>query len=195
MIRKPFETKRLILREPLESDAEELHPAFSSTEAMRWFGPQSPLSLQETKGWIENHRLDPEDSVPLAPWVAVQKSSNRVIGWGGLSPCLEEEFPLINELIYIIRPDYWRQGYGSELAQASLRYGFEEIGLMSIEATVHPQNTASIRLLEGLGLKRVRTNKEGWCFYRILEEGWYFYRILSHEYEAIVQRPDRTRLR
>jgi len=56
---------------------------------------------------------------------------------------------------------------------------------MSIEATVHPQNTASIRLLEGLGLKRVRTNKEGWCFYR----------ILSHEYEAIVQRPDRTRLR
>ena len=55
------------------------------------------------------------------------------------------------ELLYGLAKPYWGLGYGSEAAQASLRYGFEVAGLERIIAVAFPDNLASRRIIEKLG--------------------------------------------
>ena len=47
---------------------------------------------------------------------------------------------------------YWGKGLATEAAQACLQYGFENVEVESIVAIVHPENLASQRVIEKLGM-------------------------------------------
>lgn len=55
---------------------------------------------------------------------------------------------------FVISPDRWGSGYATEAAQAVLRFGFEGPGLDRIWATCRPENLASVRVLERIGMQR-----------------------------------------
>ena len=48
---------------------------------------------------------------------------------------------------------YWNQGLATESAVACLDFGFEVLGLPEIVAYVMPENGASIRVLEKIGMR------------------------------------------
>jgi ribosomal-protein-alanine N-acetyltransferase len=50
-------------------------------------------------------------------------------------------------------PTFWSQGYALESAAAVMTYGREVLGLRRIVAITSPDNDASIRLLEKIGLR------------------------------------------
>ena len=50
-------------------------------------------------------------------------------------------------------PQYWGKGFATEACQASVQFGFEVLGLRHIIAMVLPENLASIRVLEKVGMK------------------------------------------
>lgn len=58
------------------------------------------------------------------------------------------------EIGYLLHPDFQRQGIMSEALAATVDYGFQAMGLHSIEANVNPANIASMRLLESSGFVR-----------------------------------------
>src|SRR5712692_1765909 len=60
------------------------------------------------------------------------------------------------EVGYRLAKRFWGMGLASEAAQASLRFGFQELALDRIVAVVHPENVASQRVLEKIGLKYVK---------------------------------------
>jgi RimJ/RimL family protein N-acetyltransferase len=47
---------------------------------------------------------------------------------------------------------YWDKGLATEAAKAALQYGLDELKLTYIIAVVEPANTASIRVIEKLGM-------------------------------------------
>jgi RimJ/RimL family protein N-acetyltransferase len=47
---------------------------------------------------------------------------------------------------------YWGNGLATEAAQAVMDYGFGTLGLQRIVAVVHPENRASLRVLQKLGM-------------------------------------------
>jgi len=55
---------------------------------------------------------------------------------------------------YGLNPDYWKRGYMSEAVKAVLAFGFGQMRMHRIWATVDPDNEASWRLLERLGMHR-----------------------------------------
>lgn len=57
------------------------------------------------------------------------------------------------ELGYVLNENYQRKGYGSEAGKAVIEYFFNE-GLHRIYAECAPENTASWKLMEKLGLER-----------------------------------------
>lgn len=61
------------------------------------------------------------------------------------------------DIDYAFPQQYWGQGYAYEAASAVLAHAKNDIGLTRIVATVRPDNAASIRLLEKLGLRFERT--------------------------------------
>jgi RimJ/RimL family protein N-acetyltransferase len=57
------------------------------------------------------------------------------------------------EMGYWIGVPYWGRGYASEAAQVVVDYGFRELGLNRIYATVFAGNTASRRVAEKAGMR------------------------------------------
>lgn len=132
---------------------------------MAYFGPERPLSFDETAQWIENHE-NLRAAEGFAPWVVCLRTSGNVIGWGGLTRDSRDKTPR-NELIYILAPAHWGLGLGTELAEAAVTYGFQTLGLGDIESSVRPQNTRSIRILKRLRMTLVRHDDTGRQWYRL----------------------------
>jgi ribosomal-protein-alanine N-acetyltransferase len=56
------------------------------------------------------------------------------------------------EIDFLLGNPFWGRGFASEAGRASLNYGFEELALDQIVGIVHPENVASQRVLEKLGM-------------------------------------------
>ncbi len=56
------------------------------------------------------------------------------------------------EVGWRLQPDQWGHGYASEAATASLRFGFDEVGLDEIVAFTTTMNTRSQSVMERIGM-------------------------------------------
>lgn len=97
-------------------------------------------------------------------WVVFDKATGSMIGRAGLEnrdvPVgTDDEGQTVYEsqieLGYVITPAFQRQGYASEVCLAILKYAKEELEIHSVNAFVHPENIASIRLAEKIGFQFV----------------------------------------
>ena len=61
------------------------------------------------------------------------------------------------EMGYDLMKEHWGKGYITEAVGAMVSYGFNELGLERIEATVDSENGASARVLEKNGFKHEGT--------------------------------------
>jgi RimJ/RimL family protein N-acetyltransferase len=57
------------------------------------------------------------------------------------------------ELLYAVRADRWRKGYGAEMARAALTEGFERMGFRDIVAFTLPVNAGSRGVMERCGMR------------------------------------------
>ena len=60
------------------------------------------------------------------------------------------------ELGYSLHPAAWGQGYATELARACLDWADETLEAPEVWAFVHPDNTASRRVLDRAGFTKIR---------------------------------------
>jgi RimJ/RimL family protein N-acetyltransferase len=58
---------------------------------------------------------------------------------------------------FALLPDYIGQGYGYEIAQATVKFALKELKLLKLSAITKPGNRKSIRLIEKIGLKFEKT--------------------------------------
>ena len=59
------------------------------------------------------------------------------------------------EIDFIFSRDYWGKGFATEAGKASLQYGFAQLHLQTIVGIVHPENLASQRVLEKIGMTQI----------------------------------------
>jgi ribosomal-protein-alanine N-acetyltransferase len=83
-------------------------------------------------------------------WAVIHKADGKLIGRCGL--CFLDKTPEV-ELGYLLDKSYWRRGLATEGSHASLKYGFEVIRLEKIVAIAKPENIASRRVMEKVGMK------------------------------------------
>lgn len=83
-------------------------------------------------------------------WVVERQSESGFLGWCGLFPL--EHCGLI-EIGYRYLPAAWGQGIASEAARAVLDHGFRALAIDPIVGVTHPDNRASQRVLEKIGLR------------------------------------------
>jgi RimJ/RimL family protein N-acetyltransferase len=83
-------------------------------------------------------------------WLFFEKEESTLGGFSGLLRSPEGEA----SLIFGTRPDLWGRGYAFQAASAVVDYAFGTLGLARVVADVDEPNTASIRVLEKLGMRR-----------------------------------------
>ena len=144
-------TSRLVLREFSDSDHEAVH-AYSGdpgvTRYMDW-GPNSP---EDTAAFLAEVRGE-ANAVPRLSYTlaVVVRANDELVGAVHLGETSREHRR--GEMGYVLAQAHWRRGYATEAAAAIVRFGFEEVGFHKIAATCDPDNVASARVLEKIGMQ------------------------------------------
>lgn len=145
-----LETNRLLLRRLVMEDLDDLFALYRDPEIRKYF-PDGVLTLEETKeelAWFLNgHPEHPE----LGLWATIHKETGKFIGRCGLLPW-EIDVRLEIEIAYLLDKSFWHQGLATEAAQGILKYAFEELNLSRLICLIDPQNIASQRVAERIGM-------------------------------------------
>jgi ribosomal-protein-alanine N-acetyltransferase len=148
-----IETGRLLLRDYRIEDWERVHiygaePIFSKYES---WGPNTIEGTQRfIADMVAQSQTRPRYKFDLAVCL---KDSALLIGGCGIRREAPES--AIATLGWAVNPSFQAKGYATEAAMALIRYGFTELGLSIIVATCDVRNTASFKVMEKLGMKRV----------------------------------------
>jgi ribosomal-protein-alanine N-acetyltransferase len=150
------ETARLHLR-PLEPrDLDDYYERiFADPEVMRTLSGK-PVPREAFDARIPQMMLGPWEERGFGPWIAVHREDGQVIGHCGVR--YWDELGGV-EVFYALARPYWGRGLATEGARASLRFGFEHLGIERIVAATRVDNLASRRVLEKIGMTFERTLK------------------------------------
>ena len=148
-----IESARLLLQEINWEDLKDIHNLHRIPEVDKYNTIGIPKDLHETKElirpWIEGKKMLPRKGYT---WKIVLQNSKVFIGLAGLNLSCDK-FKL-GEIYYKILPQYWGNGYATEVSRTLIKKGFENFNLHKIEAGVAVTNLGSIRVLEKSGMKR-----------------------------------------
>ena len=151
---KILETERLMLRRLLPEDLDRLFALYSDAETRRYF-PEGTLTYEETREELEwflnGHPEHPE----LGLWATIHKPTNQFIGRCGLLPWPIDGRTEV-EVAYLLDKAYWRQGLGTEAAQAIAQYAFEQLHLARLICLIDRENQASIKVAQSIGMAFVK---------------------------------------
>ena len=160
-------THRLILRDYQLTDFEGIHAYAADPEVVRFmtWGPNTP---EDTRAFIQL-AISQQGVKPRANYhfVAALKTKGQIIGGCGIH--IEQSENRAAYIGYGFNRHFWGQGFATESAQALLKFGFEQLNLHRTWATCDPQNFASARVLEKIGMTcegRLREHKwnKGACW-------------------------------
>jgi [ribosomal protein S5]-alanine N-acetyltransferase len=153
-----IKTARCFLRCPSEQD---IPHVFSATrfagfnDGMRW---EPPASIDELYQPLQNNLLAWDAGSAYSFTISTLSSETFL---GRIAIRQSDELADIWDIEFWTHPSHYNQGFMTEAAQAILEFGFIQLGAISIEAGYAVWNKSSQRVLEKIGLKFVKYDKQG----------------------------------
>lgn len=142
-----LETTRCLVRELELSDLPELFELYAKPHVTDYLEPLYPY--EEEYLYQKQYISQIYGYYGYGMWLVRHKATGALIGRAGLEQrVVGEETQL--ELGYVIAPEYWHQGYATEVCTAILEWAEEHLDFACAESMVEPGNEASIRLLNRL---------------------------------------------
>ncbi len=152
---EPFnpETKRLALTEIKIEDINDIHILNSIPEVDEFNTLGIPKTIKDTeKIFIPLINAQQKKTRDSYTWKITLKETNQFIGMAGFT--LSNDKFKLGEIYYKLHPDYWGNGYATEIAKQLVKTGFDDFDLQKVEAGVATENIKSIRVLEKIGMTR-----------------------------------------
>jgi RimJ/RimL family protein N-acetyltransferase len=142
MILRPFEA----------SDAGAAFGWLGDPIVMR-FTPTGPdKGIEETRARLAGY-VDHQKAHGFSKWLILNRDSGVAMGDSGLLVLQNHGWV---DLGFLFAQPYWGKGLATEAATAWVRAAFDEFRLARLGAFAHPENHASIRILEKLGFQAER---------------------------------------
>ena len=151
--------------------------AYMSDPQVTAFLPDGVFDEHAARAFALKHSGDERQAVAV-----VEKASGHLIGHMPFHAWFE---PQTYEIGWAFGPAHQGKGYATEAGRALLAHAFRALDAHRVIATCQPQNSASWRVAEKLGLRREAH------FRAALNRGpgiwWdeYFYALLAGEYAAV----------
>lgn len=145
-----METERLLIRKLTRKDVNPLLAFMGKPEVM--YAWEHGFTQKDVRKWI-NRQLSRYRKDGIGYYAVILKESGKLIGQAGLMKSNFNGEDVV-EIGYILDNGYWHHGYAIEAARACMEHAFEELGLKSVYCSIRPENEASIRVAEKLGMSR-----------------------------------------
>ena len=156
-----LKSRRLLLRDIQIEDAEAIFEMRSNHRVNTFIPRPEMAELQAAQALITKTRTAFEAKQAIG-WAGVLRGSGEIIGTCGFNTI---EFQNLHaEIGGEMATAYWGKGIAQEAVEMILEFGFQTLGLNSIEAKVSPQNRGAIAILEGLGFEKEAHFKNRVCF-------------------------------
>jgi RimJ/RimL family protein N-acetyltransferase len=150
-----FNTARLVLRPPEESDVEPLMAMDADPQVMRYIGtgavikPDRDRALQAVTRWRKQW-----DEQGFGWCSVIVRETGEYAGWVTLAvpAFLPEILPAV-EIGWVLPREHWGKGYATEAAAELLRFAFTGAGLDRVVSIRDVDNVRSERVMDKLGLR------------------------------------------
>jgi len=148
-------TERLLFAPWTEADWLALKPIATHPEVMRYISDGQPWPDDRIQEFV-GRQMDGFRLRGYCLWQLLEASSGGMIGFCGLQP-LEGTGEI--EIGWWLARSHWGRGLATEAARTALRDGFVRAGLARVVAIAQPQNRASVRVMEKLGMQHEKSMK------------------------------------
>jgi len=152
-----FETPRLWLRKFTLEDAEAAYQMNRDPEVTRYIVGEGKVTLEQTRQLIQHNTLADYAKYGYGRLAIVHKADHRFIGFTGLK--FLEDLQEV-DVGYRLHRDYWGMGLATEATRPTIDFGFNQLELNRIIALALPDNRASIRVMEKMGMQFEKTITE-----------------------------------
>jgi RimJ/RimL family protein N-acetyltransferase len=144
-----IETSRLSLSEMSMADLDSIAEVLAHPEVMRFW--PTCYDRDEAANWVKRQQARyAKDGIGY--WLVLEKSSGRPVGQAGLLLLTVDDREEVG-LGYIIHRPFWRKGFASEAAAASMDYAVNKLGRQRVVALVRPENLPSQGVARKLGME------------------------------------------
>jgi RimJ/RimL family protein N-acetyltransferase len=146
-------TPRVILRAAVEEDISILqNRIFGDSDVMRFAFSGAPMAGDATEDFIRRFFTFGSSLTGFA--VLTEKPAGEIIGFAGLASCGAlgaDDF----EIGFVLARQAWGRGIATEIGEAQLAFGFEQLKCGRLLGLVDPRNAPSIHALEKLGMRQL----------------------------------------
>ena len=176
-----IETKRLLLRPFLESDAQAMYDNWASRPDnllhVTWYAHESPeVTKQSIARWVENYQ-----KMDFYKWaICLKENPEHVLG--DISVVEMDEAVNACEVGYVLSKDYWGQGLMTEALKAVLNYLLQDAGFNRVIARFVTANLASGRVMAKAGMSHEGTFRQA-VFHKGQVKDFSVYGILTSDLE------------
>lgn len=156
---KNIETNNFKLRQIKLEDYEDIYDIYSDEETLKYQCPLPIKSLEEAKEYTKKIIEKCNKDKSFIRWAVTRKDEEKVLGVCSLHKEGEK-----TEIGYMLNKLYWRQNIMTEVLLNVIDFAEKNLNINTIEASIHPQNIASIKLCEKLGVQKYSC--KGKCYYK-----------------------------
>lgn len=149
----PNSTTRLTYRRPQQADLPTVFAIFGDPQT-NLFNPAGPMTDITQAGALLDRWLQHWETHGYGWWtISSAQAPEQILGFAGIAAHDYLGKKVIN-LGYRFAVEAWGHGYATEAAQNALTHAFNHLGLPEVFGLVRPDHTASIRVLEKIGMCR-----------------------------------------
>lgn len=145
-----LKTERLVLRKLTLNDASFILELLNEPAFVRFIGDRGVRTLEQATNYLVSGPIDSYKRHGFGLWLVQLKNTQEPIGICGLVK--RNTLPNI-DIGYAFLERFWSKGFASESALAVKDYAMQVLGLTRLLAITDQDNTASIKLLEKIGLR------------------------------------------
>jgi RimJ/RimL family protein N-acetyltransferase len=145
-----LETERLTLREFTIGDAKFIIQLLNSPGWIEFIGDRNVKTDEQAKDYLLNGPIKSYRENGFGLSLVETKNDKTPLGMCGLLKRDKLENPDIG---FAFLPEFTGKGFAYEIAKATMDYAKDVLKMSCVLAITTPTNTASIKLLEKIGLK------------------------------------------
>ncbi len=147
-----LETPRLRLRRFTLADAPFIVALLNSPGWLRYIGDRGVRTEADACGYLERAALTSYAAYGFGLYHVARRSDGVAVGMCGL---LKREYLPDLDVGFAFLPEFAGQGFATEAAERALVHARDDLRAPRLAGIVQADNTASIRVLEKLGLRLI----------------------------------------